>query len=52
LKFAWTEVSFVITTLHVFTVPEQPPVQFTKLRPGAGVAVSVTVDPCMNFAEH
>ena len=52
LKFACTCVSLVIVTSHAGAIPEQDPVQLTKLRPGAGVAVSVTVVPCMNFAEQ
>ena len=52
LKFAWTWVSRVIATLHVGAVPEHAPVQFTKRRPAAGVAASVTVVPWVNLAEQ
>jgi hypothetical protein len=41
-----------MVTLHVGKLPEHEPVQFTKLNPAAGVAVSVTVVPCVNFAEQ
>ncbi len=52
LKLAWTFVSAIIATLQVSNEPEQEPVQLTNFRPGAGVAVKVTVEPCWNFAEQ
>ena len=52
LKLACTCVSLEIVTLQVGDVPEQAPPQFTKFRPGAGVAVRVTVVPCANLAEQ
>ena len=42
----------LITTLQVGVELTQPLVQLTNVRPGAGVAVRVTVVPCMNLAEQ
>ena len=52
LKLACTFVSPEMATLQVAAVPEQAPLQPVKLSPTAGVAVSVTVVPCWNFAEQ
>src|SRR5947209_17658823 len=49
---ASTDVSFAIVTLKVGAVPEHPPLQFTKLLPAGGTAVSVTTVPSVNFAEQ
>src|SRR5215468_12118711 len=51
-KFAWAVVSLLITTVQVGVDLTQPLVQLTKVAPGAGVAVSVTVVPGMNLAEQ
>jgi hypothetical protein len=52
LNVAWTDVSLMIDTLHVGAVPEQAPLQPTNDFPSGGVAVSVTVVPWVNLAEH
>ena len=52
LNTACTDVSFEIVTRQLGAVPEHAPAQFTKLAPAGGVAVSTTVVPCANFAEH
>jgi hypothetical protein len=52
LKLACTLVSPAIVRLYVTAVPEQAPLHPVKLSPTAGVAVSVTVAPCWNFAEQ
>jgi len=41
-----------MVTSHVGVVPAQPPVQLTKCRPAAGVAVNVTVAPWVNLTEQ
>jgi hypothetical protein len=45
LKLACAVVSLPITKVHVGVELMQPFVQLTKLSPGAGVALSVTVVP-------
>src|SRR5687768_11011362 len=50
VKLAVTARSLVIVSEHV--VPVQAPVHPTKVLPKAGVAVSVTVAPCVNAREH
>ena len=52
MKFACALVSLPITSVQVEDELTQPFVQPTKLRPGAGEAVSATAVPCRNFAEH
>ena len=52
MKVACACVSLVITTEHVGSVPAQAPDQFAKCRPVAGVALRITVLPCVNFAEQ
>ena len=52
LKFACTLVSLEIVTVHVGAVPAQAPVQLTKFRPAAGVAVRFTTVPSANLAEQ
>jgi hypothetical protein len=51
-KFAWTCALLFIKTLQVMEVPVQAPVQLTKVKPGVGVAVSVTVVPWLTVAEQ
>jgi len=46
-----TVVAVAIATVHA-PVPEQPPDQPVKIAPAAGVAVSVTLVPVLNVAEH
>ena len=52
MKFACAVVSLPITSVQVGVELTQPFVQLTKFRPGAGIAVSVMVVPCRNFAEQ
>lgn len=52
LKSARTDVSLLIATVQVWEVPEQAPPRPVNLRPAAGVAVSVTGAPWVNFAEQ
>ena len=52
MKFACAVVSLPITSVQVGVELTQPFVQLKKFKPGAGVAVSVSVVPSMNFAEH
>jgi len=52
LKFAWTDVSFVITTWQVGAAPEHAPAQLRNCAPAGGVAVSVTSDASANLAEQ
>src|SRR5215831_17639898 len=52
LKFACTDVSLMIDTLHDNELPEQAPLQPTNDFPSGGVAVKVTVVPRVNLAEQ
>ena len=57
LKFACTDVSLVIVTSQdVAVLPAQAPaplpLQLAKVLPFGGIAVSVTIVPCVNFAEQ
>ena len=50
LKFAWTEVSVVMTTWQVGDTPEHAPAQLRNWAPAGGVAVSVTSDASATLA--
>ena len=52
MKFAVVDVFLPITMLQVRDVVVQAPVHPVNVSPAAGVAVSVTVVPCMNLAEQ
>ena len=50
LKFAVTDMSFVIVSVQVRAVPVQAPAQPIQGDPGSGVAVIVTTAPAANVA--
>src|SRR5438132_483461 len=53
LKRAPTVWAALMVTAQVAALaPEHAPLQPTKLAPGSGVAVSVTVEPALNAAEQ
>jgi len=51
-KFALTAVFAFITTLQVPVPAHAEPLQPAKEKPDVGVAVKVTVEPWVKFAEH
>ena len=52
LKLACTDVSLLIDTRQVGEEPEQAPLQPRNDFPSGGVAVKMTVVPCVNLAEQ